>query len=77
MNRGTLGRIEKIERSKVKAVPSLWVWKEDDGTLSYDGKSWPSVDAIIEAFPGSSVTLCSWESDTWGMTHEDALKFLD
>lgn len=38
MSRGTLGRIERIERQRLK--PEHWIeWEDDDGTIVYlDGR---------------------------------------
>ena len=38
MSRGTLGRIEKLERQRLE--PGQWIeWVEDDGTIVYlDGR---------------------------------------
>lgn len=81
MNRGTLGRIEKIERSQAKAAPPLVVWQEDSGIYCFDGQEWPDIEAILSAYPGQytadNVMVCSWDSGVGSMPHEEALKFLD
>lgn len=35
MSRGTLGRIERIEQQRAKAVPPLVEWEDDDGVIVY------------------------------------------
>ena len=79
MNRGTLGRIEKIELQRKTAVPPLEVWQEEDGTCLFDGQEWTGIDDIICAYPqydASNFALCSLELGSL-TSHEDALKMLD
>lgn len=60
-------RLKKLEtvNAASSALPQLVVWRELDGSYSFDGQQWDSVDDILKAYPGKydpdTVMSFSWK----------------
>ena len=65
-------RLQKLEKVNAasSALPQLVVWRELDGSYSFDGQQWDSVDDILKAYPNKynpdTVMSFSWKGAAEG-----------
>ncbi|MBU4525201.1 MAG: hypothetical protein KUA37_07150 [Desulfomicrobium sp.] len=65
-------RLQKLEKVNAASsgLPQLVLWKDMDGSYSYDGQRWASIDDIFKAYPNKynpdNVMSFSWKGAAKG-----------